>query len=64
MVDQTKQSDPLALYPESIVDRQQTLQELSERLKAQLLELKKEYGLEPSKGNLILPLLRSPDILC
>ena len=57
MVDQTKQSDPIALYPESIVDRQQTLQELSERLKAQLLELKKEYGLEPSKGHLLLPLL-------
>ena len=64
MVDQTKQSDPIALYPESIVDRQQTLQELSERLKAQLLELKKEYGLEPSKGNLLLPLLCSPYILC
>ncbi|CAF0888177.1 unnamed protein product [Adineta ricciae] len=50
-VDQTKQSDPIALYPESIVDRQQILQELSERLKTQLLELKKEYGLEPTKGN-------------
>ncbi|CAF1222036.1 unnamed protein product [Adineta ricciae] len=50
-VDQIKQSDLIALYPESIVDRQQILQELSERLKTQLLEFKKEYGLEPTKGN-------------
>ncbi|CAF3690242.1 unnamed protein product [Rotaria sordida] len=45
----TKQN-PIIIYPKSPTIRQQILQELRDRLDGQLLELKKEYGIEPIKG--------------
>ncbi|UJR22823.1 hypothetical protein I4U23_025853 [Adineta vaga] len=50
MLDEKKRPDSIVLHFESVTNRQQILQELSERLDTQLLELNKEYGIEPTKG--------------
>ncbi|CAF4593065.1 unnamed protein product [Rotaria sp. Silwood2] len=44
------QQNPIIIYPKSPTPRQQILQELRDRLDSQLLELNKEYGIEPIKG--------------
>jgi hypothetical protein len=49
---QTNHQDPIIIYPESAILRQKILQELRDRLDIQLIELKKEYGIEPIKGEL------------
>ncbi|CAF4805570.1 unnamed protein product [Rotaria sp. Silwood1] len=46
----TTQQNPIIIYPKSPILRKEILQELRDRLDSQLLELNKEYGIEPIKG--------------
>jgi hypothetical protein len=46
--------EPITIYPESTILRQQILQELRDRLATQRIELKKEYGIEPVKGESLI----------
>ncbi len=55
---ETTQQDPIIIYPESAVLRQQFLQELRDCLGTQLVELKKEYGIEPIKGQSLISFVR------
>jgi len=52
------QEDPIIIYPESSILRQKILQELRDRLDTQLIELKKEYGIEPTKGKQLISFTR------
>jgi hypothetical protein len=52
------QEDPIIIHPESSILRQQILQELRDRLDTQLIELKKEYGIEPTKGKQLISFAR------
>jgi hypothetical protein len=52
------QQGPIVIYPESALIRQQILQELRDRLDTQLIELKKEYHIEPVKGELFISFVR------
>ncbi|CAF2090381.1 unnamed protein product [Rotaria magnacalcarata] len=47
---QTNRQNPIIVFPKSTNNRQQILQNLRDRLDDQLVELKKEYGIEPVKG--------------
>ncbi|CAF5179276.1 unnamed protein product, partial [Rotaria magnacalcarata] len=48
---QTNRQNPIIVFPKSTNNRQQILQNLRDRLDDQLVELKKEYDIEPVKGN-------------
>ncbi|CAF4243249.1 unnamed protein product, partial [Rotaria magnacalcarata] len=48
---QTNRQNQIIVFPKSTNNRQQILQNLRDRLDDQLVELKKEYGIEPVKGN-------------
>lgn len=54
MLPRATQQDPIIIYPESATIRQQFLKELGDRLDTQIIELKKEYGIEPIKGKLLI----------
>ena len=54
LIPQATQQDPIIIYPTSAIIRQQILQELRDRLDTQLIELKKEYDIEPIKGKLLI----------
>lgn len=48
---ETVQQEPITIFPESITERQQFLQEIRDCLEIKQLELKKDYGIELVKGN-------------
>ncbi|CAM4915049.1 unnamed protein product [Rotaria socialis] len=47
---QTNHQNPIIVFSKSTNNRQQILQDLRDCLDDQLVELKKEYGIEPAKG--------------
>ena len=50
---QSVHQEPINIYPESAVLRQEILQELRNRIDAQCIELKNTYDIEPTRGILI-----------
>ena len=59
MLPRATSQNPIIIYPESAVIRQQILQELRDRLDTQLVGLKTEYDIEPIKGELLISFVHS-----